>query len=91
MRIIEKMAEKSKDNFEKRGVTIAFLGDSVTQGCFELYINENGEIVDANGGDITSSVAIVGDEGEFAPLTGVLLDSQTGEAVNSSDSDDSPY
>lgn len=37
MNIIKKMAEKSADNMNYEGVTIAFLGDSVTQGCFELY------------------------------------------------------
>ncbi|MBQ8802337.1 MAG: SGNH/GDSL hydrolase family protein [Tyzzerella sp.] len=37
MKIAEKLAAKAKDNFEQPGVTIAFLGDSITQGCFELY------------------------------------------------------
>lgn len=37
MTIIEKMARKTKDLANCEGVTIAFLGDSVTQGCFELY------------------------------------------------------
>lgn len=37
MNIIKKMAEKAADNMNYEGVTIAFLGDSVTQGCFELY------------------------------------------------------
>lgn len=37
MKIAEKIAAKAKDNFDQPGVTIAFLGDSVTQGCFELY------------------------------------------------------
>ena len=49
------------------------------------------EIINANGGDITSSVPVEGEEGEYAPLTGVLLDSQTGEAINSGENDDSPY
>ena len=31
------MAKKAADNWNEPGVTIAFLGDSVTQGCFELY------------------------------------------------------
>lgn len=52
---------------------------------------EAGEIIDANGGDITSSVPVEGDEGEFAPLTGVLLNSETGEAVNTGGDDNSPY
>jgi lysophospholipase L1-like esterase len=37
MKIIEKMTAKSRDHMHHEGVTIAFLGDSVTQGCFELY------------------------------------------------------
>ena len=37
MKIIEKMAQRAKDNAGCEGVTIAFLGDSVTQGCFEIY------------------------------------------------------
>lgn len=36
MKIIDKIVKKSKDKNEKP-ITIAFLGDSVTQGCFELY------------------------------------------------------
>ena len=57
---------------------------------------ENGEegtqeIINANGGDITSSIPVEGDEGEFAPLTGVLLNTETGEAVNAGENDDSPY
>ena len=38
------MAAKAKDNYNKEGVTIAFLGDSVTQGCFEIYKKENNVI-----------------------------------------------
>ena len=37
MKIIEKMSSKSVDLYSYEGVTIAFLGDSVTQGCFEIY------------------------------------------------------
>lgn len=44
MKILEKMAMKAKDNFNCEGVTIAFLGDSVTQGCFEIYKKEGNEI-----------------------------------------------
>ena len=44
MRIIEKMAKKQNDCFNNEGVTIAFLGDSVTQGCFEIFRKENGSI-----------------------------------------------
>lgn len=36
MKILEKLAAKAADNSGAPAVTIAFLGDSVTQGCFEL-------------------------------------------------------
>ncbi len=44
MKIIEKMSQKCRDHMNNEGVTIAFLGDSVTQGCFEIYKKENGQI-----------------------------------------------
>lgn len=44
MRITEKLAARKKDLRGSAPVTVAFLGDSVTQGCFECYINEKGEI-----------------------------------------------
>ena len=44
MKIIEKLNAKNADIFGKKPVTIAFLGDSVTQGCFECYFDENGVI-----------------------------------------------
>lgn len=37
LRFLEKMKAKSDDLFGAPGVTAAFLGDSVTQGCFEIY------------------------------------------------------
>ena len=37
MKITKLLTQKSRDNMNYPGVTIAFLGDSVTQGCFELY------------------------------------------------------
>lgn len=42
MQIIEKFREKSMDLKGKPPVTIAFLGDSVTQGCFDLYEKKDG-------------------------------------------------
>ena len=42
MKIIEKMKKKSLDCASHEGVTIAVLGDSVTQGCFELFHGEDG-------------------------------------------------
>ncbi len=37
MKIVEKIVEKQNANSAHPGVTVAFLGDSVTQGCFEIY------------------------------------------------------
>ncbi|MBR5157586.1 MAG: GDSL family lipase [Clostridia bacterium] len=37
MKILEKIKKKQNDIQGSPAVTIAFLGDSVTQGCFELY------------------------------------------------------
>ena len=56
----------------------------------ETEEGEEPEITDANGGDITSSVSAEGMEGDTAPLTGVLLDKETGEALNVEE-EDSPY
>ena len=44
MRILNKICEKGNDRFGKESATIAFLGDSVTQGCFECYITSSGGI-----------------------------------------------
>ncbi len=44
MKIIEKLNAK-QDIYGGKPVTIAFFGDSVTQGCFECDINQGGEIV----------------------------------------------
>ncbi len=44
MKIMEKLAARNKDFFGTRPVTIACLGDSVTHGCFEIYINSKGNI-----------------------------------------------
>lgn len=38
MKIVEKFKEKAADKRSIRPITIAFLGDSVTQGCFECYL-----------------------------------------------------
>ncbi|MGN1347096.1 MAG: SGNH/GDSL hydrolase family protein [Eubacteriales bacterium] len=37
MKIIEKLRAKQENMYGSAPVTIAFLGDSVTQGCFECY------------------------------------------------------
>ncbi len=44
MEIIEKIARKGKDRWKNPTPTIAFLGDSVTQGCFEVYNKNDGNI-----------------------------------------------
>ena len=42
MKLIEKLKKNVKDPYGAKAVTIAFLGDSVTQGCFECYFDDNG-------------------------------------------------
>lgn len=37
MTFIEKIKQKQADLYSARQITIAFIGDSVTHGCFELY------------------------------------------------------
>lgn len=44
MKIIEKIKAKAKFNDLNEGVSIAFLGDSVTQGCFEVFRKRDGHI-----------------------------------------------
>ena len=44
MDLIRKLDLKNKDIYGAKPVTIAFLGDSVTQGCFECYFDENNTI-----------------------------------------------
>ncbi len=44
MKIIDKIKHKSKNLVSGDIPTIAFLGDSVTQGCFEIFLNEEKKI-----------------------------------------------
>ena len=44
MKFIEKLQNKMRDNFSGEGLSIAFFGDSVTQGCFEIYRKNDGAI-----------------------------------------------
>ena len=44
MKIIEKISKRNKDMHGTGQSVIAFLGDSVTQGCFECYTKNNGGI-----------------------------------------------
>ena len=38
MKVVEKIKLKQEDLLNSQPITIAFLGDSVTQGCFECYL-----------------------------------------------------
>ncbi|MBR4173651.1 MAG: GDSL family lipase [Clostridia bacterium] len=44
MKIIDKINAKSKNIMDNPGVTIACLGASTVQGCFEIYRDEKGNI-----------------------------------------------
>jgi len=44
MRIVEKIKEKQADLYSRKPITFAFLGDSVTQGCFDCYEIQPGKI-----------------------------------------------
>jgi lysophospholipase L1-like esterase len=44
MKILKLLSEKGKDRWGQKIPTIAFLGDSVTQGCFEVYEKNDGHI-----------------------------------------------
>ncbi len=44
MKIIEKFIRKTKSLSGEEPVTIAFFGDSVTQGCFEAYVESEQKI-----------------------------------------------
>ena len=41
MKIIEKIKNKQKDWYGERQPVIAFLGDSVTHGCFDVYVKND--------------------------------------------------
>ena len=44
MKIVEKIKNKARGIYENRQPVIAFAGDSVTQGCFEVYVKEDGNV-----------------------------------------------
>ena len=44
MNIIEKIIKKQNSNMNEPSVRIVFLGDSATQGCFELYTKLDGDL-----------------------------------------------
>jgi lysophospholipase L1-like esterase len=44
MKIIEKLRNKAEHIYDYRQPVIAFTGDSVTQGCFDVYTNADGKL-----------------------------------------------
>lgn len=44
MKIIGKLKEKAENIYDFPPVTIAFLGDSVTQGCFDVYMTSENSL-----------------------------------------------
>ncbi len=42
MKIAEKLNKKNKDIYGEKPLNLVFLGDSVTQGCFECYYDNDG-------------------------------------------------
>ncbi len=44
LKIVKKMTQRQNNNYSNPGVTVAFLGDSVTQGCFEVYRKSEKEL-----------------------------------------------
>ena len=44
MKFLKKLAERQNSFYSDLGVNIVAFGDSVTQGCFECYITEKGQV-----------------------------------------------
>lgn len=44
MKILEKILKKQQNLSLNPAVTVALLGDSVTQGCFECYVKDDGNV-----------------------------------------------
>lgn len=80
MKIVEKLNAK-QDIYGEKPVTIAFLGDSVTQGCFECYIKEDGKIETVF--DYKSSYST-----RFREILGILYPSVQVNIINSGISGD---
>lgn len=93
----EELSDKEREELENLDITIksSNLSDEETEEEGESAENEEGEsIVDANGGDITSSTSPTAEEMQSddvltAPLTGTVLNTQTGEPVVE-DTEDGP-
>ena len=93
----EELSDKEREELENLDITIksSNLTDEETEEEGESADNEEDEsIVDANGGDITSSTSPTAEEMQSddvltAPLTGTVLNTQTGEPVVE-DTEDGP-
>lgn len=93
----EELSDKEREELENLDITIksSNLTDEETEEEGESADNEGDEsIVDANGGDITSSTSPTAEEMQSddvltAPLTGTVLNTQTGEPVVE-DTEDGP-
>ena len=44
MKTLEKISARNKDAWNQPVVSVACLGDSVTHGCFEVFMNRFGQI-----------------------------------------------
>lgn len=44
MKVLNKLVAKQKDMYGTEPITVAFIGDSVTQGCFECYFKQGNRI-----------------------------------------------
>lgn len=93
----EELSDKEREELENLDITIksSNVSEEEEEGeGEEAENNEDGEIVNANGGDITSSTAPTAEEMQSddvltAPLTGALLNTETGAPLVE-DSDNGP-
>ena len=44
MKVVQKLTKKAQNIYDEKSVTIAFIGDSGTQGCFEVYYTKDNSI-----------------------------------------------
>ena len=96
----EELSETEIAELEALDMEIIMEANQVNESLSDNDISEEGQeienvsegenITEANGGDITSSITATDDVGSTAPLTGVLLDKETGEAIQN-ENEDSPY
>lgn len=95
----EELSEKEEAELAELNITIKRPGDEEEAAeeeivDVEIPVDENGN-VDAHGGDTTSSVPVseaemASDSEDTAPLTGSVLNVETGEAIRQSN-EESPY